>query len=59
VLELGSVTGPDGNCTFRTKITVPNVPPGTYQVSGVSGFGRPQGDAYALSVTTVDFEVDR
>jgi hypothetical protein len=61
VLELGSVEGPEstGECTFTTRFTVPDVPPGTYQVLWASGFGaQPEGGgAFALFASSMDFEV--
>jgi len=63
VVELASVPGPGatGDCSFRTRFTVPNVEPGTYQVLWASGTANPPSgeDGYALYVFVgpMNFEV--
>jgi hypothetical protein len=57
VVELASVAGPlTADCSFRTRFTVPDVRPGTYQVLWALGaVNAPPG--YGLLTSTVTFEV--
>jgi hypothetical protein len=58
VVELASVAGPGepGDCSFRTRFTVPNVDPGTYQVLWAFGaVSAPPG--YGLFTSAYTFEV--
>jgi hypothetical protein len=60
VLRVAAVAGPGPNpdCWFRTTFTVPDVPPGTYQVLRVSGIVNPPSQqSYALLSGPFTFRV--
>jgi hypothetical protein len=60
-VELAAVAGPGetGDCSFRTEITIPDAPPGTYAVESV--FGGPSapegGSGYFFVYGPLTFEV--
>jgi len=64
VVNLASIAGPaeTGDCSFKTRFTVPDVEPGTYQVQWVYGgeghVTQPKGDvAFYLFTSLLTFDV--
>jgi hypothetical protein len=61
VVNLASVPGPasTGDCSFRTKVTIPEVPPGSYQILSVFGGANipPDGTGYFFAYGPFTFDV--